>query len=147
METGTDGGEQTPGRRGSVGRQTYDSVRALLDQGLSRSDAFARVGEETGRSPGTVATAFYRVARQEPDGGGVRQRPRKRAGTSTPARAAGGGGRRAASPEPSVDRLVADVHRSIDHLAAQLRTLETEVRTLREQAGRYEQVRKLFADR
>ena len=135
-------------RRGEVGRQTYERVRALLDGGMSRSEAFAQVGEETGRKPGTVATAFYRIAREQPDGGGVRQRPRKGKGAA----AATGGARTArqrgagGAPSQSVDRFVADAHRAIDQLAAQLRELDGEVRQLRDQAGRYDRIRRMMSE-
>ena len=136
-------------RRGEVGRQTYERVRALLDGGMSRSEAFAQVGEETGRKPGTVATAFYRIAREQPDGGGVRQRPRKGKGAAA---ATTGGGRTTrqrgagGTPSPSVDRFVADAHRAIDQLAAQLRELDGEVRQLRDQAGRYDRIRRMISE-
>jgi len=132
-------------RRGEIGRQTYERVRALLDGGMSRTTAFEQVGEETGRKPGTVATAFYRIAREQPDGGGVRQRPRKTRETAGSKRTSR---QRAAAPEttPSVDRLVGDVHRSIDQLAGQLRELDAEVRQLREQATRYDQIRRLMSE-
>jgi hypothetical protein len=123
------------GRRGDIGRQTYQRVRDLLDDGVSRSVAFAQVGEETGRKPGTVATAFYRIAREQPDGGGVRQRPRK-SRTAAASRSTRGQSRRAArQTAPSIDRLVADAHRSIDAVAAHLSQLDSEVRELREQSS------------
>ena len=138
------------GRRGSVGRETYERVRGLIESGMSRTAAFAQVGADTGRSPGTVATAFYRVARQQPDGGGVRQRPRRTrtsagAGQSATSGSSGRSSRRAAAASPSADNLVADIHRLVDQLAQQLRDLDGEVRELREQAARYDQVRRLFA--
>ena len=141
-----DGAEAT-GRRGEIGRQTYERVRALLDGGMSRSDAFSQVGEETGRKAGTVATAFYRIAREQPDGGGVRQRPRRGraatagSGTRTARQRSAGG-----TPSASVDRLVADAHRAIDQLATQLRELDGEVRQLRDQATRYDRIRRMMSE-
>ena len=64
--------------RGTIGKATFEQVTALVNEGMTRSAAFAKVAEETSRTPATVATAFYRVAREMPDGGGVQQRPRKR---------------------------------------------------------------------
>ena len=64
--------------RGTIGKATFEQVTALVDEGMTRSAAFAKVAEETERTPATVATAFYRVAREMPDGGGVQQRPRKK---------------------------------------------------------------------
>ncbi len=77
--------------RGSIGKATFDSVTALVAEGMTRSAAFAKVAEETGRTPATVATAFYRVARDMPDGGGVQaatpQAPRRRRRAAGPPRA------------------------------------------------------------
>ncbi len=139
--------EQTT-RRGEVGRQTYERVRELLESGMSRSDAFGQVGEETGRKPGTVATAFYRIAREQPDGGGVRQRPRRGRGAAAAATSGRSTRQRAGSgtPSPSVDRLVADAHRTIDQLATQLRELDGEVRQLRDQASRYDRIRRMMSE-
>jgi len=100
--------------RGSIGKATFDRVTALVGEGMTRSAAFAKVAEETNRTPATVATAFYRVARDMPDGGGVRQRPRKNrvAGTERPGRDRNVGGAaavRAAIPgrEPGAELRVA----------------------------------------
>jgi hypothetical protein len=62
----------------NIGQQTYARVRELLGSGecATTRAAFERVAEETGRSVGTVQTAYYRVARSLPGGGGVEQRPR-----------------------------------------------------------------------
>ncbi len=85
------------GGRGTIGRQTYERVRELLADGtLTTRAAFERVSEETGRSVGTVQTAYYRMARRCPGGGGVRQRPRSgRRASTAPARATGRGRGRA----------------------------------------------------
>ena len=62
MEDG-DGGESAP--RGSVGNEIFDQVEKLMaDEGLSRTHAFQRLSEKTGRRAGTVAANYYRVARQ-----------------------------------------------------------------------------------
>ncbi len=139
-------GEESATRRGEIGRQTYERVRALLDGGVSRSEAFAQVGQETGRKPGTVATAFYRIAREQPDGGGVRQRPRRGRASGQAAATTRTARPRTAGTAPTVDRLVADVHRSIDQLAAHLRELDGEVRQLRDQATRYDRIRRMMSE-
>ena len=51
--------------RGSVGNEIFDQVEKLMaDEGLSRTNAFQRLSEMTGRRAGTVAANYYRVARQ-----------------------------------------------------------------------------------
>jgi hypothetical protein len=121
--------------RGSAGKATFDRVKELTDDGKTRSDAFKMVAEESGRMPATVATAFYRVARQMPDAGGVKLRPRKNAtppAVGSPRRGRGGRSRAAATsrptpPSPRVDALIADVHRAIDALGSHVRGLESDV--------------------
>jgi hypothetical protein len=141
--------EQTGGERGNIGRQTYERVRELLDGGdLTTRAAFERVAEETGRSVGTVQTAYYRVARSMPDGGGVRQRPRggRSAAAAAPAtRGRRGPGRRAGSTD--VDQLVRDVQRAVDALVTRVRELEGGQRELRDQAKRYDEIRRLIGGR
>lgn len=130
--------------RGSIGKATFDSVTALVAEGMTRSAAFAKVAEDTGRTPATVATAFYRVARDMPDGGGVKQRPRKRhvAGDAPPARR--GPGRPRRSPATDVDEIVAAAHRAIDQLGAALRRLDAENAELRDSGARIDQIRKML---
>jgi hypothetical protein len=68
---------QATGPRGSIGKASYEAVRKHIDAGKKATEAFRLVAEETGRSTATVQTAYYRVARSLPDGGGVQLRPRK----------------------------------------------------------------------
>ena len=131
--------------RGTIGKATFEQVTALVNDGMTRSAAFAKVAEESERTPATVATAFYRVAREMPDGGGVQQRPRKRRVAATPRRhrnAAPAG--RGARPPPtwtSCWRLrTAPSTRSARHL----RALDQEVRELRDNGARIDQIRSLL---
>jgi hypothetical protein len=66
------------GTRGSIGRASYEAVRKHIDEGKKATEAFKLVAQETGRSTATVQTAYYRVARSLPGGGGVQLRPRKK---------------------------------------------------------------------
>jgi hypothetical protein len=128
--------------RGAVGRATFDRVQQLVNNGMTRSAAFAAVAEESGRSAATVATSFYRVARQRPDGGGVKRRPRKRRDVA-PARGPGRGrGRRAATT--STDALIAEVQRAIEALGSHLREVEKEARSLRAHSDRIDQIRRML---
>ncbi len=140
--------ESTP--RGSIGEQTYQDVRALVDQGRTTSAAIKEVAESSGRSAGTVQTAYYRVARSKPGGGGVRLRPRA-GGRSRRAPAAGGSGatstrtsrrseggrsgsRRSAgsSSGQELDRVVADLHRAVDALAEYVREAQSQQSSIAE---------------
>jgi hypothetical protein len=131
--------------RGTIGKATFEQVTALVTDGMTRSAAFAKVAEESERTPATVATAFYRVAREMPDGGGVRQRPRKRRSLETAAAAPKRGpGRPRRAPATDVDELLAAAHRAIDALGSHLRALDPEARDLRENGARIDQIRSLL---
>jgi hypothetical protein len=80
---------QATSPRGSIGKASYEAVRKHIDAGKKATEAFRLVAEETGRSTATVQTAYYRVARSLPDGGGVQLRPRKKAASRRGAKAAG----------------------------------------------------------
>jgi hypothetical protein len=127
--------------RGAVGKATFDRVQELVAGGMTRSAAFAHVAEESGRSAATVATSFYRVARQQPDGGGVQQRARRRRASSASTAAT----RRTPRSSASTEALIADVHRAIDALGAHLQSLESEVRSLRENGDRIAQIRRVLS--
>ena len=73
---------QASGARGSIGKASYEAVRKHIDAGKKATEAFKLVAQETGRSTATVQTAYYRVARSLPGGGGVQLRPRGAASTS-----------------------------------------------------------------
>ena len=118
--------------RGGVGRATFDRVHEVIATGTTRSAAFKTVADETGRSAATVATAFYRVARSLPDGGGVKQRPRKKKRGAATVASAVPRVHTAARAASGVDALLADVHRSIDALGAHLKSLEADVARMAE---------------
>jgi hypothetical protein len=126
--------------RGTIGKATFDRVQELVGAGASKSDAFAKVADESGRTAATVATAFYRVARSLPDGGGVKQRPRKKTATA----AAPAPARRPREATPSIDAIVADLHRGVDALAARLRAAEGELAARRDESARIDQIRKML---
>jgi hypothetical protein len=108
----------TDGKRGDIGRQTYDDVRRLIDKGMNKTEAFAEVARETGRSAATVTTTYYRMAKRQPDGGGVRKTAR------TAARSA----RRTASTQ--TDRVVQDARTAIDNLHRHIEELEGQIEEL-----------------
>ena len=68
----SDSGATSKGPRGSIGPETYAAVKKLIDAGMNKTEAFAQVAKETGRSAATVTTTYYRIAKRQPGGGGVR---------------------------------------------------------------------------
>jgi hypothetical protein len=57
---------QTRAPRGQIGQQTYDQVRALVDQsGMAIGKAIEEVAKSSGRTPGTVAVTYYRLSKQK----------------------------------------------------------------------------------
>jgi hypothetical protein len=115
-------------RDGSVGKETFEQVEALVKQGKSKSEAFAQVASDTGRNTGTVSANYYRVARAN----GVvkpRRRPSTKATSRTPRtrtpRTPSRGG-------PShIDRLAADLVKSVTALADAIKSQQAEVASLR----------------
>jgi hypothetical protein len=80
-------------RDGSVGRETFAAVEALVKDGISKTDAFKAVGKKTGRTANSVATTYYRVARS----GGTVKRGRGREKGTSPTGAGRGSARRGGS--------------------------------------------------
>jgi hypothetical protein len=132
--------EDGPGRaRGNIGNEIFEQVEKIVaEQGLTRTQAFQKLSEDTGRRAGTVAANYYRVARQR----GAPLQPRKRrTGTRGPARGAGRGrgrGRRAAPA--SADAALARAAEAIKELETIVRSQEKELAGLRELASAAEKV-------
>lgn len=127
-------------RDGSVGRETFERVEALTKDGKNKTEAFAQVAEESGRNAGTVSANYYRHARAT---GAVKPRRRRKARTTTTARAAANGRRtRARSAGGSdVDKLAADLVKSVTALADAVKSQQAEVAELR---GRLDGVRSML---
>ncbi|MGE0026408.1 MAG: hypothetical protein AB7O78_07750 [Thermoleophilia bacterium] len=134
--------ETTSSERGSVGNEIFDQVEKLMaDEGLSRTQAFQRLSEMTGRRAGTVAANYYRVARQR----GAALQPRAPRGS----RSGGGGARK--SPGRKSSRVSGDVEAalqrataSIQELAGLVRSQQREIDELREQTKVLEQLKSLM---
>lgn len=127
--------EQTNGRRGSVGNEIFDQVESLMSQeGLTRTQAFQRLSETSGRRAGTVAANYYRVARKR----GAALQPRK-------PRAARGGGTARRGPRrggsSTAEAALARASQAIQELATVVREQQKELATLREQADQVERLR------
>ncbi len=129
-------------RRGEIGKQTYEKVQSLIASGKKPTEAFAAVAEQTGRSPATVATAYYRTARSMPGGGGVKQRPRR--GTRTRAAAPAV---RSSGSRRNTEALIKDFLDSANALAQHARDLEGELQTAKRDSDAYAQIQKLIGGR
>lgn len=119
------------GRRGSIGNEIFDQVEKIVqEEGLSRTQAFQRLSETTGRRAGTVAANYYRVARQRgaslqprtPRSGGRRRAPR-------------GGG--ATGADAALNRAM----EALQELGTVVRQQEKELATLRQQVEGVERLR------
>lgn len=126
MTTST-GNSKAP--RGSIGPETYAAVKQLIDQGMNKTKAFEQVAKETGRSAATVTTTYYRIAKQQPNGGGVRQSAKRAAKTA----------RKAGSNHS--ERLAADAKAAIDALQQHVAQLEAELAALTEKSREVEKVK------
>ena len=129
--------------RGSVGNEIFDQVEKLMaEEGLSRTNAFQRLSEMTGRRAGTVAANYYRVARQR----GATLQPRAPRGSRSGSRSGSGGGgggggrrsqsRRAATLSGDVDAALQRATDSIQELAGLVRSQQREIDELRAQADK-----------
>jgi hypothetical protein len=139
---------QASGARGSVGKASYEAVRKHIDAGKKATEAFRLVAQETGRSTATVQTAYYRVARSLPGGGGVQLRPRKKtaakraaaksASATTAARTPARRGRppKAASGGTSAAAIARQLSDAAEALVAHIARLEQEVADARKDRER-----------
>ena len=123
--------------RGNIGNEIFEQVEKIVaDEGLTRTQAFQKLSEQTGRRAGTVAANYYRVARQR---GAPLQPRRRRAGTRGPAR-----GRRRPSASSGADAALARATEAIRELEAIVRSQEKELAALREQAAVVDQLQKVL---
>jgi hypothetical protein len=128
-------------RSGEVGEQIYEQVENLVGEGMTRTEAFSRISEESGRRSGTVAANYYRVARKR-GGGQAASRGRRAAGESARAgRGAPARRSRRGAGDGNIDDLADAVVQSVQALAAAVRDQASEVKDLRE---RLDGVRRLL---
>ncbi|MCX6392755.1 MAG: hypothetical protein NTX95_09720 [Actinobacteria bacterium] len=126
----SDSGTTPKGPRGSIGPETYDAVKKLIDAGMNKTEAFAQVAKETGRSAATVTTTYYRIAKRKPGGGGVR----------TSAKSAKAATRKAVGGQ--TDRLAADARAAIDALHQHVAALEAQLEELAQKSQELERIKK-----
>jgi hypothetical protein len=120
-------------RDGSIGRETLAAVEALVSQGKTKSEAFKQIARDTGKNSGTVAAAYYRVARLN---GTVKPRPPRARAAVTPRARRQSGPRsvfrgRAASIGQDVDHIVGQLIASVQALTEAVKAQDAEVRELR----------------
>lgn len=126
--------DQNGSARGRIGVEIFERVEELItNEGLTRTQAFQRISEESGRRAGTVAANYYRVARQR----GAALQPRTpRAGRR------GRGAPRSRSTGSDVEAALARATSALEELTAAVRRQDQELARLREQAEQFEALRK-----
>ena len=131
-------------RDGSVGRETFEAVEALLKQGRNKTEAFKLVAADAGRNVGSVQAAYYRVAHAS---GAVKPRtPRAKAVPTTTRRrrqdATQSASRRksvrAGNGNGSVDQIVSQLTANVAALTEAVKAQDAEIRSLK---GRVASVR------
>ena len=132
-ETGSEPERST--LRGAIASEIYEQVERILQEGVNKSEAFARIAGETGRRAATVAANYYRAARRRGEGAG---RPAASQGRSSrlAGRRAVGGGEAAA--------IVERAGAAIEELSDLARRQEQELVRLRAESRQYEQIRTLI---
>jgi hypothetical protein len=120
-------------RDGSIGRDTFESVEALVKNGKTKTEAFTQVATDTSRNVGTVSANYYRVARAN---GAVKpRRPRNKVSTSTSTQGRQNGTHRVkqrnASNGNSIDDVVGQLVASVQALTRAVKAQAAEVRKLR----------------
>jgi hypothetical protein len=137
------------GTRGSIGKASYEAVRKHIDAGKKATEAFRLVAQETGRSTATVQTAYYRVARSLPGGGGVQLRPRKKTAKRAAVKTAGKPAARRGRPPKSAAAtavpssaagIVRQLTAAAEALVAHITRLERELADARKDSKRLAEI-------
>lgn len=124
--------DEEQGGRGRIGVEIFEQVEKIVsEEGVSRSEAFQRISDETGRRAGTVAANYYRVARQR----GADLLPRGGRGRRRGAGAAAGN---------SVEGALTRVSQALEELAEVVRNQERELSELRAQSEQLEKLRRML---
>lgn len=124
--------EDRPATRGNIGNEIFDQVEKIVqEEGLTRTQAFQRLSDMTGRRAGTVAANYYRVARQR--GAPLQPRAPRGSGRRGPGRPRRGGS--------GADAALARVNEALQELSSIVRRQEKELAGLREQAEQVDKLR------
>lgn len=135
-------------QRGNIGNEIFDQVERLMqEESLSRTNAFQRLSEMTGRRAGTVAANYYRVARQRgatlqpraPRGSRSRPSAGPRIASSSSSTSSGGGG------GGNADAALSRAMDALQELAGVVRSQEKELATLRAQAAQVEKLKSMLS--
>jgi hypothetical protein len=106
-----------PRRPGTIAAQTHAAVEDLVPvEGLTKAQAFERLGAESGRQPGTVAAAYYRAARNASAAADGARGPGRRVGARS-RQSAGGGMHAFETARDALQELVELVRRQEQQLA------------------------------
>lgn len=121
---GNVGGKALGPKRG-IGEQIFAEVESLTADGrVKRTAAFREIATRSGRDPGTVAANYYRIAHTR----GVALRPRRpRMGRAV------GGGQRGGGIDAAMQTI-----------ASALRAQEQELADLRQEAARFDKLRRIL---
>jgi hypothetical protein len=122
-------------RRGAIASEIYEQVERILQEGVNKSEAFARIAGETGRRAATVAANYYRAARRRGEGAGRPAASQGRSSRGSGRRTAGGGDSAAILERASA---------AIQELSELARRQEQELVRLRAESRQYEEIRTLI---
>lgn len=131
-------------RNGSVGRETFEAVEALLKQGKNKTGAFKLVAADTGRNVGSVQAAYYRGAHAS--GAEKPRTPRPIAAPATTSRGRQKAARRASrrssvrqgNGNGNVDQIVSQLTANVAALTEAVKAQDAEIQSLK---GRMASVR------
>jgi len=104
--------------------EIYDRTNTLMEQGLSRTDAFTRIAEEEGRPKDSIRGAYYGHKRKL-DGGGKSSRPRRRETTPEDA---------LADARASLERAIEAIDREVEAAETRASEATAEAKALKDSA-------------
>lgn len=137
-------GDAPSEQRGNIGTEIFEQVEKIIaEEGISRTNAFQRLSELTGRRAGTVAANYYRVARQRgatlapraPRGSRSARSPRAATNKSSSVRSGSG----------AADAALSRAMESLRELAGIVREQEKELAGLRSQAEALDKLKGLLS--
>lgn len=106
------------GRHGTLGKETFAQIEKMIgEEKIKRSEAFKRLAQQSGRSVGTIATSYYRIARAA--GVPLRKRGRRAAARRAAVPRGGGAGGDLMRAFEAVARLVRDQQKELARLRAE----------------------------
>ena len=114
--------------RGGIAEGIFAEVERMTAGGtMTRSDAFERISDRTGRRAGTVAANYYRIARKR---GTVATRAKRGPGQPAGSHSTG-----------STAVILARLESAVKDLGDLLRAQDAEINKLREQSAQFDKLR------